>query len=273
MDSRKELADALNTLDNSTEYNLMEEASEMLRDSYYDCRELAKSRLTKVYESDVIEKELLKAKKTPREKAERLLRVQEDDLAGMSLEEIILYGAKCKKAKARLDKALAVKVSAKHKDWKLVVKLFPPARELVPVDGHEEWRFEEPCVMYASPAFPLVEGNAPENLCQNYICCKYIEKKGGSDKKHEKKYVHVCKYGSLCRDRNNAEHLKMYVHLDKPICKDKSCTDVSPEHRSEYTHAGEWDYQIRCWVNGCQNTDMNHIKKYTHEQECFPSIK
>lgn len=266
---RKELNDLLEKLDRTPEHKLMEESSKILQGSYKESRDALKSELERVYESHVIERELVNLKKTPREKAVKLLETELSDINRMPLENLILYVGKCKKAKARLEEVLSVRMGTDHKDWKMVIEAFPPSKKLVASGGTEKWELNEP-ILYVSPVYPLVEGAKPANLCPHLFCDKAERNK---DVDHINKFIHVCRYGVKCRDLDKPEHRKNYVHFNKPLCKDTTCNNCSSLHRAEYSHPNEWDYLMPCrHQQNCNKVDLDHKKKYSHDKPCFPSV-
>lgn len=270
MDARDELEEVFSKLKSEPlKYELMGKATEMLQGVYSASREFMKSELGKAYESSVVEEELIKLKKTPLEKAKKLLGKKCEDLLEMSLEEIILYTAKVKKVTKKLKGLLSVRYDPRI-DWELTAKKLP-GMELN--TRNKAWDFKKELDVVVVPKFELVEGEkVREKLCKDPFFCKLNEV---NDERHQREYLHVCKYGIFCKDLSNPKHLKKYVHLRKPRCENYKCTDDSSVHRVSYAHQDKWDFLLPCrYENSCRDlNNSEHLKKYTHEQPCFPCIK
>ena len=267
MDLREELRQASHKLRKAPEYRLMRKGTDLLRGAYDNLREFVGSEFSNAYESNDVERELPKSKKTTLEKARKLLEKKYQDLQKMSLEEIIIYTAKCEKVKRKIEGALSVKFKS-HDDWKF------SAKELPAMEKINAWEFRWEPKRIISPVFPIRENDISGKLCVDCFWCMKNEEKGKYEK-HKEEFLHVCKYGVFCSKMDDPEHAKRHVHLEKPICSNRECDDYSPIHRSLYAHRGGWDFLYPCRDKShCTKLgDCEHLERYTHEQAYFPSIE
>ena len=277
MKSRRDLEESYRSFEMPMGYGLMKDASDLLRGSFEHSRKVIGAAIERVYYDNDIEVELVKLKKPPTKKAEKLLRVTEGDIDKMPLDELVVYSAKCKKVKAKLEHILSIELKTEHVEWDIAAESFPPCGTIVDAGNHKELQFTEDFKIYASPLFTLVEDDFKGKLCDHPFFCKKIEcAQQNRDKKHMDDYFHVCKYGIGCAflQKKDPVHMKQFVHLNKPVCvNDKSCTDYTAEHRAEYAHSDNWDFLLKCRDSKCTIQTPSHLTRYTHGNVCFPSIK
>jgi len=89
-----------------------------------------------------------------------------------------------------------------------------------------------------------------------------------SDEGHNKKFCHPCKFGMGCRERNDDNHCKRDVHIERESCKlGRGCSEMTnPQHRETFHHPGYPDFLIPCrHALKCHQAEKpDHLIKYKH---------
>lgn len=124
---------------------------------------------------------------------------------------------------------------------------------------------------FISPKKPQVPNDLP--ICEKPFECPIMyNTKNPNYSTHIKKCRHVCKYGKEgCREFNDPEHRKVFMHLDKPACpQGPKCAKLAdPTHRLLFYHSGFLDYLFPCkHGEGCWNKDVvtgKHCMEYHHD--------
>ena len=106
--------------------------------------------------------------------------------------------------------------------------------------------------------------------CDNKYEC---QKLGLSDprerERHISQCIHVCRYGSSCRYKDDPIHKQRFYHYKKEYCRyGKGCKKLhDPRHRATYHHEGLWDWMVKCdkGPKCSQKHDEKHCLNYTHE--------
>ena len=151
----------------------------------------------------------------------------------------------------------------------------PPPRPPKPGSSNQSWNYSSRDHHQWSGGY----GEKRPKRCNDFFSCPVANISSFSDHdKHVSKYVHACRYGISCREKNNPRHGSMYYHFDKPYCKyGKDCREMdNPQHRAKYHHPGFWDWLEPCknGSNCLQRYDRAHCLKYMHDgKPVYPEEK
>ncbi|KAL0225802.1 hypothetical protein P9112_013126 [Eukaryota sp. TZLM1-RC] len=128
----------------------------------------------------------------------------------------------------------------------------------------------------ATPTTPTTpttsESTESKPLCRNPWTCEYYydgsKAKTAAGQTHLSNFVHICRFGSGCRDKDDASHCALFHHLEREECRHgERCRDiVDPKHRFQFSHGSLPLIPYKC-MNGskCKNkNDPRCYKKYGH---------
>ena len=108
-------------------------------------------------------------------------------------------------------------------------------------------------------------------ICDKGVTCELAQRRE-AHAEHMKEKRHLCLHGRTCRQRGDSEHMKQFVHLDKPECPSGGhCALLGDlHHRAKFHHANMWDLLLPCrYGRTCRAKDPAHRMYYHHSNSSY----